>query len=359
MSHQHTLSELAELLNGALHGDGDLTVKSLASISNASADDLAYLDNRKFEKELEATKACCVLVDREIETPDSLNIIRVDQPLAAWAAILELFHPRRRLFDEVSPAAHIGSDVSIGEGVGIGPGAWIGDGASIEAQTEIYPGATVGPGVVIGEDSLVYPGAHIYHGCRIGKRAIIHSGAVIGADGYGFAQVPTGDPAEPVLHKKVQQVGNVVIEDDVEIGANTTIDRAALDTTLIARGTKIDNQVVIGHNVQTGRHCLLVAQAGIAGSARLGNYVTMAGQSGIGGHLEVGDGAIIGGKTGVMRSLEGGNVYLGIPALPAMTTKRIYAAMEKLPESRRKISQLEKRIAELERRLGDSSGEDS
>ena len=356
MSKQHTLSELAELLSGSLHGDGDRAIESLASISNAAADDLTYLDNRKFEEELKTTKAGCVLVDREIKTPDSLNVIRVDQPLAAWAAILELFHPRKRLFEEVSPAAHIGNDVSLGEGVGIGPGAWIGDGASIQSRTEIYPGATVGPGTVIGEDSIIYPGAHIYHDCCIGSRAIIHSGVVIGADGYGFAQVPTGDPAEPVMHKKVQQVGNVVIEDDVEIGANTTIDRAALDTTLIARGTKIDNQVVIGHNVQTGRHCLLVAQVGIAGSARLGNYVTLAGQVGVGGHLEIGDGAIVGGKGGVMRNLEGGNVYLGIPALPAITTKRIYSAMEKLPGYRRKISQLEKRIAELEEHLGKSPG---
>ena len=354
MSKQHTLSELAELLNGTLHGEGEREIKSLASISDASADDLTYLDNRKFEEKLNTTEACCVLVDREIKAPESLNIIRVDQPLAAWAAILELFHPRKRLFEEISPAAHIGKDVSIGKGVGIGPGAWIGDGVSIKAETEIYPGATVGPGAEIGEDCLIYPGVHIYHDCCIGNRVILHSGAVIGADGYGFAQVPTGDPAEPIMHKKVQQVGNVVIEDDVEIGANTTIDRAALDTTLIARGTKIDNQVVIGHNVQTGRHCLLVAQVGIAGSARLGDYVTLAGQAGVGGHLEVGDGAIVGGKAGVMRNLEGGNVYLGIPALPAITTKRIYAAMEKLPGYRRKISQLEKRIADLEDHLGSS-----
>ena len=334
-------------------------IKSLASISNAAGDDLTYLDNIKFEKELETTKACCVLVDRDIKAPESLNIIRVDQPLAAWAAILELFHPRKRLFEEVSPAAHMGNDVTTGEGVGIGPGAWVGDGACIESNTEIYPGATVGPGAVIGENCIIYPGAHVYHDCRIGNRVIIHSGAVIGGDGFGFAQVPSGDPAEPVLHKKVQQVGNVVIEDDVEIGANTTIDRAALDTTLIGKGTKIDNQVVIGHNVVTGRHCLLVAQVGIAGSARLGNYVTLAGQSGVGGHLEVGDGAIVGGKSGVMRSLDGGNVYLGIPALPAGTTKRIYAAMEKLPEYRRKISRLEKRIDELEGRMGNSSEEKS
>lgn len=350
MSNKHTLSELAELVNGSLHGEGDCQVGALCSISNAGPGDLSYLDNKKFEKELSATKAGCVLVDREIETPEALNIIRVDQPLAAWAAILELFHPRKPLFEGVSVDAHIGEGVSIGEGVGIGPGAWIGDGAAIGAGTEIYPGVTIGPAAVIGENSLIYPGVHIYHDCSIGSRVIVHSGAVIGADGYGFAQVNTGDDSEPVVHKKVQQIGNVVIEDDVEIGANTTIDRAALDTTLIARGTKIDNQVVIGHNVQTGRHCLLVSQVGIAGSARLGDYVTLAGQVGVGGHLEIGDGTIVGGQGGVMRSLEGGNVYLGTPALPAMTTKRIYAVMEKLPEYRRRISRLEKRIDELEGR---------
>jgi len=203
MSHQQTLSELAELLNGSLHGEGDRVIKSLASISNAAGDDLTYLDNIKFEKELETTKACCVLVDRDIKAPESLNIIRVDQPLAAWAAILELFHPRKRLFEEVSPAAHMGNDVTTGEGVGIGPGAWVGDGACIESNTEIYPGATVGPGAVIGENCIIYPGAHVYHDCRIGNRVIIHSGAVIGGDGFGFAHDGKG------WHKIAQLGGDV------------------------------------------------------------------------------------------------------------------------------------------------------
>lgn len=348
MSNNYTLSELAELVNGAIHGEAGCRVVSLASISNAESGDLSYLDNRNFEKELSTTKAGCVLVDRSIKTPDALNVIRVDQPLAAWAAILELFHPRKQLFEGVSPAAHIGEDVSIGEGAGVGPGTWIGDGASIGAGTEIYPGVTIGPATAIGDNSLIYPGVHVYHDCSIGNRVIIHSGAVIGADGFGFAQVNTEDPDEPVAHRKIQQIGTVIIEDDVEIGANSTIDRAALDTTLVARGTKIDNLVVIGHNVQTGRHCLLVSQVGIAGSARLGNYVTLAGQVGVGGHLEVGDGAIVGGQGGVMKNLAGGNVYLGTPALPVVTTKRIFALMKKLPEFRRKISRLEKRVEELE-----------
>ena len=348
MSIQHNLSELAGIGNGTLVGDADYSIASLASIANAGPEDLSFLDNRKLENELESTKAGCVLVDREQEAPATLNIIRVDQPLVAWASALEIFHPRKRLFEDVSPDAIIGRDVVIGEGAGIGPGAWIGDGAVIRAATEIFPGATIGPGTTIGESCLIYPGVHIYHDCTLGDRVIIHSGAVIGADGYGFAQEDTGNPAEPVIHRKVEQVGNVIVEDDVEIGANTTIDRGALDSTLIGKGTKIDSQVVIGHNCRIGEHCLLISQVGIAGSSRLGNYVTLAGQVGVKGHATIGDGAIVGGGSGVMQDLEGGQVYLGTPARPAGSTKKVYALLKKLPEYARKIRKLEKRLREIE-----------
>ena len=359
MSTQHNLSELAGIVNGTLVGDADYSITSLASINNAGPEDLSFLDNRKLTNELESTKAGCVLVDREQEVPETLNIIRVDQPLVAWAAALELFHPRKRLFEDVSPDAIIGRDVAIGEDVGIGPGAWIGDGAVIGAATEIFPGATIGPGTTIGESCLIYPGAHIYHDCALGNRVIIHSGAVIGADGYGFAQENTDNPAEPVIHRKVAQVGNVIVEDDVEIGANTTIDRGALDSTLIGKGTKIDNQVVIGHNCQIGEHCLLISQVGIAGSSRLGNYVTLAGQAGVNGHTTIGDGAIVGGGSGVMQDLEGGQVYLGTPARPAGTTKKIYALLQKLPDYARRIRKLEKRLREIEGSGSDEPAGDS
>ena len=359
MKAQHNLSEIAGIVNGDLVGDADYAITSLSSITHAGPEDLSFLDNRKFESELETTKAGCVLVDREQEAPAALNIIRVDKPLAAWAAALEVFHPRSRLFDDVSPDAIIGRDVVTGEGVGIGPGAWIGDGAAIGDGTEIFPGTTVGPGTVIGKDCLIYPGVHIYHGCVLGNRVIIHSGAVVGADGYGFAQEGTDDPVEPIIHRKVEQVGNVVIEDDVEIGANSTIDRGALDSTLIGKGTKIDNQVVIGHNCQIGRHCLLIAQVGIAGSSSLGNYVTLAGKVGVNGHTTIGDGAIVGGQGGVMQDLEGGQVYLGTPARPASVTKKIYALLQKLPEYSRKIRKLEKRLREIEDSPGREPAGDS
>ena len=350
MSKQHKLSVLAELVNGSLDGDPDYSISSLSSITRAGPGDLSFLDDPKLAAELDTTEAGCVIVSTKQEAPAALNVIRVDQPVVAWAVALELLHKRKRIFETVSSAAFIGEGTTTGEGVGVGPGAWIGDGASIGARTEIFPGATIGPGSSIGEDCIIYPGVHIYHDCSIANRVIVHSGAVIGADGYGFAQENTGDPAEPVVHRKIQQVGAVVIEDDVEIGANTTIDRAALDSTVIGKGTKIDNQVVIGHNVTTGRHCLLISQVGIAGSSTLGNYVTLAGQSGVNGHTTIGDGVIVGGKSGVMQDIEGGEgrVYLGIPARPALTTKKIYALIDRLPEYSRKIRNLEKRIVELE-----------
>lgn len=348
MTNEYKLSSLAQLVNGELSGDGDYVISTLASIASAGPDGLSFFDNPKLTDQLKSTRAGCVIIGPDQEAPESLNVIRVGQPVVAWATILDLLHPRKRVFDKISDDAFIGEDVQFGEGAGVGPGAWIGDGARIGAGTEIFPGATVGDGATLGEDCIIYAGVHIYHQCSIGNRVIIHSGAVIGSDGYGFAQENTGDTAEPVVHKKIQQIGNVVIEDDVEIGANTTIDRAALDSTVIGKGTKIDNQVVIGHNVNTGRHCLLISQVGIAGSSTLGNYVTLAGQSGVNGHTTIGDGAIVGGKSGVMQDLEGGKIYLGIPARSALATKRAYALIDKLPEYTRKLRALEKKIAELE-----------
>jgi UDP-3-O-[3-hydroxymyristoyl] glucosamine N-acyltransferase len=351
MKSPQRLRDIAELVGGRLSGDGECKVSRFASLEKALPGDLTYLESPKLLKELASTRASGVIVDEDVAVPAGLNVIRVRQPSVAWAKALAALCPYERLFHEVSPHAHLGTGVELGAGVGIGPGAWIGDGASIGARTEIYPGVTVGPGVAIGEDCRLYPGVHIYRDCRLGRRVIVHGGAVIGADGYGYVQEETADPAEPVVHRKVPQIGTVVIEDDVEIGANTTIDRAALEATVIGLGTKIDNLVMVGHNCRTGRHCLLIAQVGLAGTIELGDYVTIAGQAGLAGHLKVGDRATIGAQTGIMSDVEPGQVMIGSPALPAGLARRAYAQIEHLPEFRRQLQEIRKRLAELEEKI--------
>jgi UDP-3-O-[3-hydroxymyristoyl] glucosamine N-acyltransferase len=351
MSLSYSLGEIASHVGGELHGDGARKIRGVASIASAGVDDLTFLESPKFAAELTHCRAAAVVASPDARLPDGMNVLRAAQPLVAWAQAVELLRPHERVFTQVSPQAYLGRCVEIGAGVGIGPGAYIGDGAKLGNRTEIYPGVTVGAGTSIGDDCRLYAGVHVYHSVRIGNRVIIHSGAVIGADGYGYVQEKKNDTAEPVVHRKVPQVGAVVIEDDVEIGANTTVDRAALDATVIGRGTKIDNLVMVGHNCRTGIHCLLVAQVGLSGSNELGNYVTVAGQAGLAGHLKVGDGATIGAKAGIMKDVDAGQVLLGSPALPAGLARRAYAQIEHLPEFRRAITDLQERVNTLEAEL--------
>ena len=348
MSPSYSLSELADKVQGRLEGDGELRVSGLAPLRSAVAGQLSYLDNRKFLKDIGTVAASAIVVDQDVEIPDGIHRIRVTQPAVVWADLLDLFHPYERCFDGLASSAVVEEGAHLAEGVGLGPNVWVGRGAQIGARTEVYPGCTIGPGVHIGEDCRIYGGVHIYHDCRIGNRAILHAGAVIGADGYGFAQERHDDPSMPVTHRKVPQVGIVVIEDDCEIGAGATIDRAALEETVIGRGSKIDDQVMVGHNVRVGEHCLLVAQCGVSGSTQLGRYVTVAGQSGLAGHIRVGDGATIAARTGILKDVPPGSVMLGSPAIEGLNGRRAWAQIEHLPEFRRLLKSLEKRVAELE-----------
>ena len=353
MSKTLTLAVIAELVDGCLEGDGERRITRLSPLETAGENDLTFLDSHKSMSELGETKAGCVFVDEATEVPTGLTVIRVRQPRVAWARALVAFHPQRRSFHEVSPDAYIGESVEIGEGVGVGPGAYIGEGAVIGARSEIHPGVTIGTDAVVGEDCLLYPGVHVYHDCRLGDRVTIHAGAVIGADGYGYVQEKTDDDENPVVHRKVPQVGIVVIEDDVEIGANTTIDRAALESTIIGRGTKVDNLVMIAHNCRTGAHCLLIAQVGIAGTVDLGDYVTIAGQAGLAGHLRVGDHAVIAAQSGVAGDVAPGTVVMGSPAIVGSLGRRAYSQIERLPEFRKEVKALGKKVAELEAKLAD------
>ena len=243
--------------------------------------------------------------------------------------------------------------MEIGKEVNIYPTAVLEDGVRVGDRTDIYPGVYVGPNSTLGADCLIHPRVTIYEGSSIGDRVIIHAGVVLGADGFGFVPEPQGeDPAEPIHHLKIPQVGRVVIEDDVEIGANTTIDRATLAATVIGQGTKIDNLVMVGHNSSVGRHGILVGQVGISGSTTIGNYVTIAGQAGLVGHIHVGDGATIVAQAGVTKDVGAGKTVIGAPALDSKEGRLAYRLIGRLPQLKKTINDLQRRVERLERGEG-------
>ncbi len=317
-----TLQELAIEIGAQLEGDGSVTVTSVSTLEDARPGQLSFLSNPKYEKQLATTKASGVIVGLNVKAP-GLTLLRAKDPyLAHQKAVVALHGYRKHPFAGVHPQAHVDPSAEIGEG------------------TVIYPGVFVGPGVRIGRDCIVYPNVVVYDRCVLGDRVILHAGAVIGADGYGYA-------TNAGVHHKIPQIGNVVLEDDVEVGANSTIDRAALGSTLIGKGTKVDNQVALGHNVKTGPGCLIVAQAGVAGSTTLGHHVVLGGQVGVAGHLDIGDMVMAGAQSGVINSIEAGQMVLGAPSMPIRTARRVYNIFRDLPDLLSRVKQLEKEIEKL------------
>jgi UDP-3-O-[3-hydroxymyristoyl] glucosamine N-acyltransferase len=340
-------------VTGDVVGNPEVVVSGVASLESAGPGDLVYVESAKYAGALPSTRASAAILPEGIEPPAGMAAIRVRQPALAIAEALDILCPVEPSVIGISPQAAIGDDVKLGEGVAIGPHACVGDHVRIGRGSAIHPGATVGRGSVVGEDCVLHAGVHIYDGVTIGNRVIIHAGAVIGADGFGYIQEnvsATGAPAdEPIRHRKVRQIGRVVIEDDVEIGANTTIDRAALDVTRIGRGSKIDNLVQIGHNCRLGRHCIIVGQAGLSGSCVLGDYATIAGQAGLAGHLTVGARAVVGAQAGVTKDVPEGTYVLGSPAIEDFrAAKRALSLIESLPEFKKAIASHEQRLARLE-----------
>ncbi len=353
MSRTITVGELASRINGAAIGDADRMVSGIASLDSAGPGDLVYVDSAKYSAALTSSGASAAILPDGVDPPPGMAAIRVRQPALAIAQALEILCPFERTFDGISPQAAIGKDVEIADGAAIGPHVYVGDHVRIGRGTEIHPGATVGRGSIVGDDCVLHSGVHVYDGVTIGNRVIIHAGAVIGADGFGYVQenieASGAPPDEPVRHRKVRQIGRVVIEDDVEIGANATIDRAALDVTRIGRGSKIDNLVQIAHNCLIGRHCIIVGQAGLSGSCVLGDYVTIAGQAGLAGHLAVGSRAVVGAQAGVTKDIPEGKYVLGSPAIEDFRqAKRALSLIESLPGFKKTIAAHEQRLARLE-----------
>ncbi len=338
------LSEVARWVGGTVVGDGETRITALSGIREAGRGHLTFIANSKYLPLLDSTRASAVLTSREVRSA-RIPIIQTEDPSLAFSKLASLVNPEtERHPGGVSPKAVIGKRVRLGHGAAVEAFAVIEEGAEIGDRTVIQAGCTVGRGVRIGNDCLVYPRVSIREKVEIGHRVIIHSGTVIGSDGFGFATVQG-------IHHKIPQLGTVVIEDDVEIGANVAIDRARFGKTVVGKGTKIDNLVQIAHNVVIGPNCIIVAQAGISGSTTLGRNVVLAGQAGVVGHITIGDNAMVGAQAGVTKSAPAGERLWGTPARPLARVKRVNAALQRLPELYRKVEELEKLLKAKKKRV--------
>jgi UDP-3-O-[3-hydroxymyristoyl] glucosamine N-acyltransferase len=328
-----TLTEIAAFIGGSFTGPATAAVRGVAGLKEAGGGDLSFLSNPKYASLLDKTAAAAILVSTSQEG-ESERWIRVSNPYLAFARVLQRWFSNVAAPLGVSPLASVARSARLGQNAGIGPFVTIADDVVLGSNVRVFQGVSIERGCVIGDDTWIYPNAVLYAGTTVGARCIIHGGAIIGSDGYGFA-------SEGGVHTKIPQIGIVRIEDDVEIGAGTTIDRAALGETVIGQGTKIDNLVQIGHNVRIGRHCLIVAQVGIAGSSELGDHVVLAGQAGVAGHLQIASGVQVEAQSAVLKSVREKTTLAGFPARPAREFYRAQAATRRLPELIERVKRLE------------------
>ncbi len=334
------LSDLTARLQGSLEaeGDEDALITGVAGLEDAAAGDISFLTDGRYRQYLASTAASAVIVGRDVELPDDfragLSFLRVDNPYLAMGATLEILEPRPRPEPGVHPTAVLAEGVKLGDEVHVGPRAVIGEGASVGSLSIVSAGCVLAPGVQMGSDCFLYPNVTFYEGVVLGDRVIVHSGTVLGSDGFGYAQ-------DGGRHVKIPQRGGVIIEDDVEIGANSCVDRATLGVTRIAQGTKIDNMVQIGHNCQIGAHTIICGQVGLSGTTKVGAGVMLGGQSGAAGHLTIGDGAMVAGGTGVINTIAPGATVAGYPHQEISSWRRVTAALRKLPDLMRRVSRLE------------------
>lgn len=335
--------ELHHLLGLDPAEDRDSVFNGVASLNTAKRDEISFLGNSRYAPQLKTTRAGVVLVPPgQYEASDGCQLIEVENPSGDFSKFIDYFQPEFQPFEAgISVGALVADDVELDSSlVSVASGAVIQSGAKIGRGSTIGPGAVIGKGAVVGEDCLIHANVSIREFCVVGNRVIIQPGAVIGSDGYGYDLVEG-------RHQKVPQVGIAELADDVEVGANSCVDRARFGKTYVGEGTKIDNLVQIAHNVEIGKHCIIVAQTGIAGSTRIGNYVTVAAQSGIAGHLEIGDQVVIGGRGAVWKSLPDAGVYLGNPARPIKGEQKRMALVNRLPKLVKEVQELKKKLEEL------------
>lgn len=338
---QFTTQSICTFLNGKLEGSGSIIIEMPARIEEATSNQISFLANPKYARYAKTTHAGALIVGRDFKKPPESKsaLIRVDDPYEAFNKVLNLFLKTAPQRTGIEQPAHVSPTARIGRNIYIGAFSYVADNTVIGDNVKIFPGTIVSDNVRIGDNTIVYAGVKIYHDCRIGKNCIIQAGAVIGSDGFGF--VPKADGT----FGKIPQTGNVVIEDNVEIGANTTIDRATLGSTIIRKGVKLDNLIQVGHNVEIGENTAIAAQTGISGSTKIGKNCLIAGQVGFAGHLTIADGSRIGAKSGVSNSVkEAGQTWQGIPLMEHRQSLKVHVIYRNLPD-------LEKRIAALEKKL--------
>ena len=340
---------IAGLVEGVIEGDPKATVHDFAKIEEGRPGCISFLANDKYAHYLYETKSTIVLINKDfqLEGEVSATLIRVDNAYETVAKLLTIYDSMKPKKKGIDPLAFIAPTAEIGEDCYIAPFAYIGEKVKIGKGTAIYPHAVIYDGASVGEDCIIYPNVSVYHGCKIGNRCILHSGVVIGADGFGFAPTPEG-------YEKIPQIGIATIADDVEIGANTCVDRSTMGSTYVRRGVKLDNLVQVAHNVEVGSHTVMSAQVGIAGSTKIGQWCMFGGQVGINGHINICDHTMAGGKTGLLSDIKKpGQSLMGVPAMDAKHFWRVSAVTRHLPELNSTVNQLKREIEELKKTLAE------
>ena len=341
---EFTAQQIADFLKGTVIGDPAVKVGNFSRIEEGTPGTITFLANAKYEQFIYTTKASIILVNEDFTPVSEIKstLIKVANAYASLAILLNMVEQLKVRKTGTDPMAFISSTASVGDNCYVGAFAYIGDNTTIGKGCMIYPHACIGDNVKIGDNTILYPNSVIYEGCVVGNNCIIHSGAVVGADGFGFAP-------ENGEYKKISQLGNVVIEDNVEIGANTTIDRAVMGSTIIRKGVKLDNLIQIAHNVEIGQNTVMAAQTGIAGSSKVGSNCMFGGQVGLGGHITIGDNTQLGAQSGIISNIPAGSKLIGSPVMPVKTFMRSSIIIQKLPEIYKTINRLEKEIEELKK----------
>lgn len=355
-----TVQELAQFVNGEITGGGEIEISHLAKIEEADTGDITFLSNPKYAKYLTSTKAAAILISKDAEYKELASrqnpivLIKVDNPYVSFLKLIDLFYPEPQpLAKGVHQSAVIAPTATIEDGAAIGANVVVGARSIVRSSSAIWHNTVIGDDVEIGSDALIYPNVSIRERSKIGNRVIIHSGTVVGSDGFGFAPKPDG------TYEKIPQRGNVVIEDDVEIGSNCSIDRATLGETRIKRGSKIDNLVQVAHNVTLGENTVIAAQTGIAGSTAVGKNCLFGGQVGVVGHIKIAERSTIAAQSGVSKSItEGGKTFFGTPAQEISEMRRIIVSQRQIPELLKEFENLKKEVIELKRKINDSTSTD-
>jgi UDP-3-O-[3-hydroxymyristoyl] glucosamine N-acyltransferase len=342
---EFSAEQIAGILNGDILGNPEVKVTALSKIEEGTKGTLSFLSNPKYEEYIYSTGASICIVNKSFsasrELPKSLTLVQVDDAYACFAKLLDFYNQMRQKPAKIEQPSFVSESATLGEDIYLGAFAYISDGAKIGKNVKIYPNAFIGENVEIGDNTIIYPSATIYADCKIGKNCIIHAGVIIGADGFGFA------PDENNEYQKVPQIGNVILEDFVEVGSNTTIDRATLGSTIIRRGVKIDNLCQIAHNVEVGKNTAMAAQVGIAGSAKIGERVMIGGQAGIAGHLHIADETKIVAQSGIPGSVKKADTLMGSPGINIEDFKKSYFGFRKLPFILNKIQEFDQKLKEL------------